>query len=166
MLYSFLLYFIKKIFMKKILFIVLLFSFTDVFAWKEHIVKTLDNKKIDVIKVVIDGKTQIKTSLSFDWESLESLVSKVGWTSWVNWAYFCPKDYTNCGWINRTDRARIYDFIQTNRLFSNNWMFWFDKNDKAVFAFNWQYSGIENENEIKYWLANYPVLLLNWENIL
>ena len=73
-------------------------------------------KSVNLIKVILDWKHKIVTSLSQDWDTLDNLIKKENWISWVNWSYFCPADYKVCNWINFTDRARIYN----NTLYSKS----------------------------------------------
>ena len=163
--------------MKKIcIFILFFISFCKSYWYQEHIVKEIWWKNVNLIKVILDWKHKIITSISQNWDTLSDLVKKENWISWVNWSYFCPADYKVCNWINFTDRARIYN----NTLYSkwwtdfwSSWMFWFWSDWTPIFALkNDWYSPWINKNvntnkisDISYWLANYPVLVLNWENV-
>lgn len=173
---SFTSYFLK-IFMRKICIFIFIFSFfVKSYAYQEYIQKEIWWKSVNLIKVILDWKHKIVTSLSQDWDTLDNLIKKENWISWVNWSYFCPADYKVCNWINFTDRARIYN----NTLYSkwwtdfwSSWMFWFWSDWTPIFVLknDWYSPWINKKvntnkiSEISYWLANYPVLVLNWENI-
>lgn len=150
---------------------------TKTFWYQELINDSIDWKKTQYIKVILDDKHEIITSVSETWESLESLVSKVWWISWVNWAYFCPEDYKNCGWTNYSENMRIFDWKKYSKYKDDlwaNWLFWFDKNWIPLFILNnyWYVDGINKKynqdkiNDVNYWISNFPVLVLEWKNVI
>lgn len=164
--------------MKKILtlFILFLLSWTS-FAYQEYINKNIDWKTVSLIKVVLDWKHKIVTAVSDSWDTLENLVNNEWWISGINWAYFCPTDYSQCWWYNHTDSDRVYKWEIHSKYWSDlwaRWMFWFNQSWEVLFILNnlWYVSGINkklNEDklwELYYWISNFPVLLVNWENVI
>ncbi len=159
-----------------LIFLTLIINIKVSLWYQELINEVYDWKKTQYIKVILDENHTIITSLSEGWETLENLVSKVWWISWVNWAYFCPEDYKQCNWINYSQNTRFYNWEKYSKYKDDlwaNWLFWFDYNWKPLFILNnfWYVDWIKRKynyekiNEIKYWIANFPVLLLEWENV-
>lgn len=167
--------------MKKIISILIisLLSCNISFGYQERIDKTLDWKKIKILKVIPDQRHSIITSVSFKWDNLNTLVKKVGWVSWITWAYFCPADYgKRCNRTNSTTADRIFEWKNFSKYWPDTWgrwMFWFDKNWEFLYLQNnlWyandSYVRKYNEDktdQIYYGLSNHPVLLIDWENVL
>lgn len=167
--------------MKKIISTLLIISLlcSQVFAYQEWIDKTIDNKKVKIIKVIPDKRHSIITSVSFKWDTLNTLVKKVGWVSWITWAYFCPADYgKRCNRTNSTTADRIFEGKSFSKYWPDTWgrwMFWFDKNWEFIYLQNnlWYAKdsfvrkyNVEKVDQIYYWLSNHPVLLIDWENVL
>lgn len=164
--------------MKKLLTIFILLSFfNQSFSYQELINEKVNWKNLNYIKVILDWNHSIITSVSEKWESLESLVNKVSWISWVNWAYFCPKDYKECSWINYSQVMRIFKWEVYSKYGDDlwyTWMFWFDYSWNSTFILNnkydleWIKREFNNDNfgKVEYWIANFPVLILNWENVI
>ncbi len=153
--------------MKKIiLFISFIFVYSQTSAYQEYIEKTIDNKKVSVIKVILDWKHTLKIASTKSWDSISWLVNSVWWLSWVNWWYFCPADYANCNWENRSDMTKISNFetINTSNIWLNynqSWLFGIDEfwNLKLI-----PYFDTTDLNTIRYGIWNYPILLHKWYN--
>jgi len=99
------------------------------FASYDLIQKTINWKRVNVIKVVLDWTSQVVTSISNKGESLDVLVKKVWGVAGVNWAYFCPKDYGNCGGIDYTNAPRFYEWKNYSKYENDFWV-------NGVFAFD------------------------------
>lgn len=159
-----------------ILLIIMFFTFIQISYWaQEYISKTIDWKKVSIIKVILDWKHKVITSLSTNGDSLETLVNKVWWVSWVNWAYFCPADYSQCWWVNSSITKRIYKWEILSNNFEDhmfewkwdmfkvdekikydfwwNWMFWFDIDWNPITVLNETTNFWFNEDEMnKIWI--------------
>ena len=164
-----------------LLLFVMFFSFVwNAFAYKELLIENRGGKPIRVIKVVLDWQDFVITSVANDWwDTLENLVKKVWWDSGINWTFFCPADYSYCGWVTHSNYERVYLW---------NWAkyssFWPDTSVRVIFGFDiewnplvvqnkvldwddWLWTNINRKkiNDIEFGLSNYTVLLLEWENI-
>lgn len=166
--------------MKKwILAFVMLFFVGNVFAYKELLLEVRWGKPIRVIKVVLDWEHYVVTSLANNWgDTLENLVKKVWWDSGINWTFFCPDDYTSCGKVTHSNFERVY--LWNGKDYSRFWpntesrmIFWFNKDWEPMFVQNklnermglltlnnWKWL-----NDLYFWLANFTVLLVDWENV-
>lgn len=166
--------------MKKFIFILSLFVFVwNVFAYKELLLENRWWKAVRVVKVVLDWQHYVVTSLANDWwDTLENLVKKVGWDIWINWTFFCPEDYTSCGWITHSNFERVY--LWNWEYFSRTWpntdvrmIFGFDKEWDPLMVQNnmtemlglWTDMNKEKINDLFFWLSNFTVLLVDWKNI-
>jgi hypothetical protein len=96
---------------------------------------------------------------------LRTLMEKNNWISAINWAYFCPADYRECGWKDFTDNER---YIQWYKIWINS-----TTGHRVVFAideknspFLFQTNNINSwrEEQIYYWISNFPLLLRDWES--
>jgi len=166
--------------MKKLILIFIMFLFVgNVFAYKELLLENRWGKPIRVIKVVLDWDHYVVTSLAENWwETLENLIKKVWWDSGINGTFFCPADYTNCGWITHSNFERIYLW---------NWQdysrFWPNTDVRMIFGFNkvWEPLFVQNKLNETAWrldifnnkwfydlyfgLSNFTILLVNGEDV-
>ena len=167
--------------MKKILFIIsFLFLFWNAFGYRELLIENRWWLPIRVIKVVLDWQDYVVSSVANDgWDTLENLTKKVWWDASVNGVYFCPKDYGYCNWVTRTISERIY--MWNAKDYSRFWpdtsiraIFWFDKNWEPLLVQNnfwlhdvWYRSNVnkDKQNDLYFWLGNFPVLLDSWEDV-
>ena len=169
---------LKIIFLLSLIF----FSFVwNVFAYKEVLIEDRGWKPIRVIKVILDWQHFVITSLAGNWwDTLENLVKKVWWDSGINWTFFCPADYSNCGWITHSRYERIYLWDWAS--YSSTWpdtsirmIFWFDIEWNPFMAQHnytdhdaWLKMNL-NENRLddfEFWLSNYTVLLVEWKDVI
>lgn len=162
----------------KYLFLVFLIFFTKQSFWYQELVKEeYEWKQTQYIKVVIDENHSVVTVISNSWDTLKNLVKSVWWISWVNWAYFCPADYKQCSWINYSENTRYVEWVRYSKYFDDlwiSWLFWFDKDWKPLFILkNEGYveginrrHNVEKLKDMNYWIANFPVLLLEWKNVI
>ena len=158
----------------------MLFCFWNTFAYKEILIENRGWKPIRVIKVVLDWQHFIVTSLANDWwDTLENLVKKVWWDSWINWTFFCPSDYSYCGGVTHSNFERV--FLWDWQSYSASWpdtsvriIFGFDKEWTPLVVQNkmkdwddWLWTNINKDklNDLEFWLSNYTILLLEWENV-
>ena len=161
-------------------FISLLLFFTafSVYSYQNLIDKVIDSHKVKIIQVVLDWHHKVVVSLSEKGESLLSLMNKVYWVSAINWAYFCPADYPNCWWKNYTNAPRFFEWKNYSRYWDDfwiNWVFSFDKKWKPFLVMNYLWWDVPEElkqqinsdkiKDIYWWLWNFPVLLLEWNNL-
>ena len=167
----------------KIIFLLFLMSFSfiwNTFAYKELLIENRWWKPIRVIKVVLDGEHFVITSLAANWgDTLENLVKKVWWDSGINWTFFCPADYSYCWWVTHSNFERIY--LWDWKSYSSSWpdtsvriIFWFDKEWMPLMVQNkvkdrddWLWTDINKKkiNDLEFWLSNYTVLLVEWDNV-
>jgi hypothetical protein len=136
-------------------------------------------KPIRVIKVVLDGQDFVVSSLALKGgNTLEELTKKVGGDTSINGTFFCPKDYVECDGVTHSRFERIYMWDAVS--YSTFWpstdvrvVFGFDKNGEPLMVQNnksemmWLWSNInkERQNDLYFWLSNFTVLLLSWENV-
>ena len=168
---------VKIIFLLSLMF----FSFIwNVFAYKEVLIENRGGKPIRVIKVVLDWQHFVVTSLAGNgWDTLENLVKKVWWDSWINGTFFCPADYSDCGWVthSRYERIFLWDWASYSMLWpdtSVRIIFGFDKEWIPLMVQNkgngwddWLWTDINKDKlyDLEFGLGNYTVLLLEWENV-
>ena len=165
--------------MKKILLLLIsLYFFWISFSYQELIDKLIDHHRVKIIKVIIDDQHKVVVSLSNNGESIENLMNKENWISAINGVYFCPKDYKNCWWQNKTNAPRFYKWENPSKYANDFWIngvFAFTKEGKPFIVMNhlWWYApsrlktkiNDDKINDIYFWLWNFPVLILNWKNI-
>jgi len=166
--------------MKTIIYLLLiLLSWTYTFSYQNLINNTISNHKVKIIQVNLDWNYKVVSSLSNKGENLQYLMQKENGISAVNGAYFCPKDYSNCWGKNYTNAPRFYKWKNYGKYwddFSYNGLFAFNKEGTPFIVMNqlWWYAPEKlrnikyNENKIKdiyYAIGNFPVLLLDWKNI-
>ena len=165
-----------------ILLFIMLFSFLwNVFAYKEVLIEDRGWKPIRVIKVVLDWQHFVVTSLAGNGgDTLENLVKKVWWDSGINWTFFCPKDYSYCGGITHSNFERI--FLWDWASYSESWP---ETSIRMIFGFDIEWKpfmaqhnytdhdaglemnlNIDKIDDIEFWLSNYTVLLVEWQNVI
>jgi len=158
-----------------IVLITFLLSFQYIFAQLEYVERKIWDYQVQLLKVILDGKHIIVTSISEDWEDLIDLINEVWWIAWVNWAFFMPKDY----WYekNDTNADRVFQwkkYFKYHWDFGVRWMFWFDINWNPLFIADnkwyvsgwiWQYNQ-DKKDKLYYWISNHPILVFKWENVL
>jgi len=168
--------------MKKILSIIILItlSCSTAFAYKELIIRNIANKPVRVIKVVLDWEHYVVSSIALDWwNTLEYLTEMVWWDTSINWSFFCPEDYSYCEWYTHTISERI--FLWEAEKYSKyrddmwiRWVFGFDIDWEPIFAqhnksdmpwLNLNYN-LDKINDLYFGLWNFPVLLVDWEDVL
>lgn len=167
--------------MKKIILFALLFF--PFFANANELFETnIDWYNIKWIKLVRNSWYKLIVWVSEKWESLESMVTRYGWVSWVNWAYFCPADYKECWWINKTFADRISNSYDWSATPDDTWpervIFALDK-DQNPFLFRkahdystwrddifitWKTLNFDRKKDIFNWIGNHPLLLQDWIN--
>lgn len=167
--------------MKKLLLIVLLLFPTYSFA-NVLIDTKIDWYKIKTIRLVKNSWYKLIVWVSEKWESLKSMVDRYGWVSWVNWAYFCPKDYKECNWVNKSYADRISNWHNWSAFPNDTWpdrvIFALDKEQNPFLFQNWHdYSRWKGDEylvgktinfdmkwDIYNWIGNHPLLLEDWVN--
>lgn len=162
-------------------FILSLLCLWNTFAYKELLIENRGGKPIRVIKVVLDWQHFVITSLASTWwDTLENLVKNVWWDSGINGTFFCPKDYSYCGGVTHSNFERI--FLWDWESYSASWP---ETSVRMIFSFDIEWNpflaqhnytdhdaGLEmNLNEdkiddIEFWLSNYTVLLVEWQNVI
>lgn len=150
-----------------------IFAIANVFAGQE----LLDTKEYKVIKVTLDDNTTIKVAYSSDGTTLQKLMDSVGWSSAVNGAYFCPQDYPQCGGINTTTADRVSEGNRSSMYrpdLGARGLFALTKdNDSFLILNNGGYvdwinrkNNSEKMKDIRNGISNFPVLLVEWQNVL
>lgn len=154
----------------------LIFTTYSVSAWQEYINKSIDWHNVKVIKVILDWNHKVISASSNSWEDFEKLVKNAWWVSWVNWWYFCPADYSHCWWVNSTNNMRIQEWEISSQYWKDlweKWLMWFDEDGKPFFIANnyWYVAWLNQKynhdkfDELEYGISNFPVYLLEWENV-
>ncbi|UFX83115.1 phosphodiester glycosidase family protein [Candidatus Absconditicoccus praedator] len=155
--------------------LIILFGLFSFSFGHEYINTQIDGKNVQLLQVDLSSEYKVVTSLSQDGDSLETLVDNVGGVSGVNGVYFCPDDYSECDG-NYTHTYRVYEGQHESKYGEDlgaRGLFGFDDNGLPLMILNnYGYvDGIDrnfNENKfekLQYGLANYPVLMLNGENV-
>lgn len=155
---------------------IVLLTTNNVSAWQEYINKSIDWHNVKVIKVILDWNHKVITASSNSWEDFETLVKNAWWVSWVNWGYFCPADYSHCWWKNSTNNMRIQEWEISSQYWKDlweKWLMWFDEDGKPYFIANnyWYVAWLNKKynhdkfDELEYGISNFPVYLLEWENV-
>jgi len=148
-------------------------------AYKELIIENIDGKAVRVIKVVLDWEHYIVNSIAFTWwDTLENLTKKVGWSTSINWVFFCPEDYSSCDQTHTiSERVFLGEWEKYSTYRGDTWIRWifgFDKDWEPLFVQKnmWYMEWLQlNTNAYKidklyFWLWNFPVLLINWNDVL
>ena len=170
--------------MKKIIYIFaiifsVMFFVWDVSAYKELLLEDRWGKPIRVIKVVLDWQHYVVTSVAWDWwKTLEELVKKVWWDTGINGTFFCPEDYSSCGWVTHSNFERVYlgngkDYSQTWPNTDVRMIFWFDIDWEPLMVQNnmtemvWLRSdmNLDRQDDLYFGLSNFTILLIDWENL-
>ncbi|MDR0369449.1 MAG: hypothetical protein LBH96_02725 [Candidatus Peribacteria bacterium] len=82
---------------------------SSTFAYQEILIEERGGKPIRVIKVILDGEHYVVTVPAGEGgETLEQLTTNVKGLSAINGAFFCPKDYGNCGGRTFSYYERIF----------------------------------------------------------
>ena len=132
-----------------------------------------------MIKVILDWEHFVVASVADEWwETIQSLTNKVWWTSSINWAFFCPKDYSSCDTtFSYYERVFKWDGASYSQFWpdtSIRWIFWFTQDGNPLFVQNkisntdaWLISNINSERiwDLYFWISNFPVLLINWDDV-
>ena len=148
-------------------------------SYQEILIENRGWHAIRVIKVVLDGEHFVVASVADEWwETIQSLTKKVWWTSAINWAFFCPKDYSSCdNTFSYYERVFKWDGASYSQFWpdtSIRWIFWFTRDGSPLFVQNkisntdaWLISNINSDRiwELYFWISNFPVLLINWDDV-
>lgn len=155
---------LKKIF----IFILLNTLFYSTSSANNFIENIFNWKKIRVLEYEIwqnDYILKVWANENFNATSLRELMEKNNWVSAINWVFFCPADYRECWKQDFTRNERYLEGIKFGSEYST-WdrvVFAWDKETKP-FLFQTDKINKEKENDIFYWLSNYPLILQAWEN--
>lgn len=122
---------------------------------RAEVIEFETSSKDFALKVGIDTKW---------WSSLREIMQSVWGISWVTWVFQCPKDYAACGWKNHTVNERYVNWVKHSvyKSTGERVVFWWDSLYKA-FIFQTGEINKDRESDIFEWLANHPLLLLEWE---
>ena len=160
------------------------FFASSTFAYKELLIENRWGRPIRVIKVVLDWEHFVVASPAENWwATTEQLAKNVWWDTAINWAFFCPADYSTC----KLNWKRITHTV-SERIYLWNWekwsMFWWDTSIRMIFWFDkqwnplfvqknswetdiWLWSNLNKDklDDLYFWIWNWPVLLLEWEDV-
>ena len=148
-------------------------------AYQEILIENRGWHAIRVIKVILDGEHFVVASVADEWwETIQSLTKKVWWNSAINGAFFCPKDYSSCdttfSYYERVFKGDGASYSQFWPDTSIRWIFWFTQDGNPLFVQNkisdtdaWLISNINSERiwDLYFWISNFPVLLINWDDV-
>lgn len=158
------LFFILFIFTLKSIFINFYITHANIYIEQHifnHKIKAIwydtSSKIYDLKVVATDTQTQLKKLL----EQNNSI-------TWLNWVFFCPSDYSWCEtktWYTRNERYIKWKKVEETYHTEDRTVFAWDRNYNP-FLFNNVDINTDKENDIYYWLWNFPLLLKNWENSL
>jgi len=166
--------------MKKIIYIFAILLFVwNVFAYKELLLENRGGKPIRVIKVVLDWQHYVVSSVAWDWwATLEELTKEVGGDTGINGTFFCPADYSSCGWVTHSNFERVYlwnweDYSQTWPNTDVRMIFGFDIDWEPLMVQNniTEMPGLrsdmnkEKQNDLYFGMSNFTILLIDWNNL-
>ncbi len=146
----------------------LFFIFYTKVSANNFIEQTVNWYKFRVIKYDLSSKIydfKIWVNEDENATSLRDLMDKNNWVSAVNGIYFCPKDYSICDNKDFTINERYVDWKKI-ATYDNTWervIFALSK-EKKPFLYQTNKINPDNELEIHNWVANFPLLLKDWEN--
>lgn len=157
----------------------ILLCWNYVSAYQEILIENRGWHAIRVIKVILDWEHFVVSSVAdLWWETIQSLTKKVWWISSINWAFFCPKDYSNCDTtFSYYERVFKWDGASYSQFWpdtSIRGIFWFTQDGNPLFVQNkisntdaWLISNINSERigDLYFWISNFPVLLINWDDV-
>lgn len=149
--------------------IVLFCSLNNTYA-NTYIEKTIDGHKVKLIKYnLASDKFIFKIWINKNWEAtwLRELLDENNGISWINWAYLCPKDYKSCNWVDSTINERYIEG-EKHWPYTDTWervVFALDKDNKP-FLFQTNKINSDKESEIYTWIANFPLLIKDWESMI
>lgn len=150
------------------------------FAYQEILIEERGGKAIRVIKVILDGEHFVVASPAKQGgETLEQLTKNVGGISAINGAFFCPKDYTNCGKQTFSNYERVFkgDGASYSRFrpdTSIRGIFGFQKDGTPLFVQNkisetdvglMSNINAERIDDLYFGISNFPVLLIEGEDV-
>lgn len=155
--------------MKKLIILTILLAFPWVTFANTYIEKKVWDYTFKVIQYDLSSENyEIKVVKTDDATNLWNLLEENNAITWVNWVFFCPTDYDWCNTDKSfTDNERYIEWTK----YASYLTTW----DRAVFAltkdkkpFIYQSGKInmDNEDQIYYWLWNYPLILSEWQNML
>lgn len=154
--------------MKKILWIIILFSLPSI-SYGNIFTETISKDiKLQYITYKIwSDLYELKVWISSEAATLSSISRDYWAISSINWVFFCPADYTACGWKNYTINERFVEWI--------DYSFYTDTGERGVFGWDsntlpfihqtWKIS-IDLRSNIFEWLGNFPILYANGKNML
>lgn len=155
--------------MKKIIIWAILLAFPWVTFANTYIEKKVWDYTFKVIQYDLSSEDyEIKVVKTDDATNLWNLLEENNAITWVNWVFFCPIDYDWCN-TNKsfTDNERYIEWTKY-AAFLTTWdraVFGWTK-DKKPFIYQSGKINMDNEDQIYYWLWNYPLLLSEWQNML
>ena len=164
-----------------LLFVMCFSFFWNVFAYKELLIENRWGKPIRVIKVVLDWQDFVITSVANRWwDTLENLIKKVWWDSGINGTFFCPADYSYCGWVTHSSFERVY--LWDGASYSASWP---ETSVRVLFGFDIEWNPFMAQNnytdhdaglkmninsdrldEMEFGMSNYTVLLVEGKNVI
>lgn len=147
---------------------IIFLSINSTFA-NNFIDKTIDWYRFRVLWIDTRAEEfEFKVGVNLDHSAtpLRDLLEKSNWISAVNWVFFCPADYKECWGQDFTENERYYQWyrIGPNNVTGNRVVFAIDK-DGSPFIYQTDKINVWREHQIYYWLANFPLLLWNWESM-
>ena len=92
---------------QRIIICFLIFSASSFTNANELIDRTVDGYKARMLKITPNSGYKIVVSATNEATTLDALVKKVGGVSGVNGAFFCPKDYPQCGGVSFSNAMRM-----------------------------------------------------------
>lgn len=165
--YNMITYYMKKN-MKKILFVILLFSLPSISYGNIFTQINSRDIKIEYITYTVGSEIyDLKVWLSDDVATI-SAISRDYWAiSGINWVFFCPADYSACKWKNYTINERFEDWIDLSFYpdTGERGVFWWDQDTIPFIHQTWKINSSERNNIFE-WLGNFPILYANGKNML
>jgi len=153
---------------KKILIFISFFFIIQVSFANNYVNLNLDWYNLKYIKYDTKSKDfifKIASNPDYEASSLRNLMEKNNWISAINGVFFCPSDYKACWWKDYTSHEK---YIKWEKIWydSSTWdrvVFAIDKRNKP-FLFQTDKINPDEEKNIYYWFANFPLLLLDKVN--
>ncbi len=129
----------------------------------------IEGKTVKVIEYDLSSKEyDISIWYSPDATNIRQLMLDNNGTTAINGVFFCPADYSECGWKTFTINEHYIEGEKVAGIYDTTWervVFWWDKN-KVPLLYQTDKINAWKEKDIYEGFANHPLLLKDGENML
>ncbi len=150
--------------MKKILYCIWIIFPLSVF-WNTYTDIKIENHRVQYITYSkLDQEYDIHIAATQNSTDFKNLVGQYGAVTGLNGVFFCPKDYSECGWRDFTINERFVKGKEIARYKSTGERVVFGWDiEENPFLYQTDKINTDREQDIYEWFANYPLLLMWWK---